>query len=436
MFPLIFAALVMIAMAIGFNVAGWDVLVPVGIGVTATAWRTRSCTTCTRTAGSDSSAVDRSRCSIDSRRSTASTTATAAPPTGCWSRSPPEGRDRPTTRSTHRAEPSEQLLPVPVLGARPPNDLAVLRLPTREGAHRLDVAPQAERRRVGRPAPLRRRRRRAARRTRRARASTPARHGVEAPPRTDADVRTGDHSDRAGAGVGVRRTRGDRSDDVESPPRAVPAGSRQADVPVLRDERPSRRHVGEEGVERCVVLPDREQRRAAEVGPVCGAAAAAGAEQSPEAQPWCTHADGGDRVRAATWRSPPVLAHEVERGDPGHGCHAGSDGGTARARDRSCGLPDRVDPGGGPRVPPPLAVDLRAVGDRNPGYWNAKETLGRRAAVPVFLGDAAKGVAAAAIGRACRRAGDSGGSATSAPAPPWSVTPGRCSPASAAVAAC
>jgi acyl phosphate:glycerol-3-phosphate acyltransferase len=42
--------------------------------------------------------------------------------------------------------------------------------------------------------------------------------------------------------------------------------------------------------------------------------------------------------------------------------------------------------------------DLRMVGDRNPGYWNAKEQLGRRAAVPVFVGDAAKGAFAAAIG--------------------------------------
>ena len=27
-------------------------------------------------------------------------------------------------------------------------------------------------------------------------------------------------------------------------------------------------------------------------------------------------------------------------------------------------------------------VDIRAIGDRNPGYWNAKESLGRRAALP------------------------------------------------------
>lgn len=43
-------------------------------------------------------------------------------------------------------------------------------------------------------------------------------------------------------------------------------------------------------------------------------------------------------------------------------------------------------------------VDLRTVGDRNPGYWNAQETLGRRAALPVFVGDVAKGAVAAALG--------------------------------------
>jgi glycerol-3-phosphate acyltransferase PlsY len=44
------------------------------------------------------------------------------------------------------------------------------------------------------------------------------------------------------------------------------------------------------------------------------------------------------------------------------------------------------------------AVDLRTVGDGNPGYWNVKETLGRRAAIPVFVGDAAKGALAAGLG--------------------------------------
>lgn len=42
--------------------------------------------------------------------------------------------------------------------------------------------------------------------------------------------------------------------------------------------------------------------------------------------------------------------------------------------------------------------DLREVGDRNPGYWNARETIGVRAATPIFVGDVAKGAAGAAIG--------------------------------------
>ena len=43
-------------------------------------------------------------------------------------------------------------------------------------------------------------------------------------------------------------------------------------------------------------------------------------------------------------------------------------------------------------------VDLRDIGDRNPGFWNAREALGRRAATPVFIGDSAKGVIAALVG--------------------------------------
>ena len=44
------------------------------------------------------------------------------------------------------------------------------------------------------------------------------------------------------------------------------------------------------------------------------------------------------------------------------------------------------------------AVDLRDVGDHNPGYWNAKTMLGRRAALPIFVGDVAKGTVAALVG--------------------------------------
>ena len=44
-------------------------------------------------------------------------------------------------------------------------------------------------------------------------------------------------------------------------------------------------------------------------------------------------------------------------------------------------------------------VDLRDVGDRNPGYWNARAVLGERAALVVLVGDAAKGALAVAIAR-------------------------------------
>jgi glycerol-3-phosphate acyltransferase PlsY len=43
-------------------------------------------------------------------------------------------------------------------------------------------------------------------------------------------------------------------------------------------------------------------------------------------------------------------------------------------------------------------VDPRDAGDRNPGYWNVKERLGPRAAVPVFAGDTLKGALAALAG--------------------------------------
>ena len=45
-------------------------------------------------------------------------------------------------------------------------------------------------------------------------------------------------------------------------------------------------------------------------------------------------------------------------------------------------------------------LDLRAVGDGNPGAWNALEQLGPRRAAPVFAGDALKGLAAGLLGLA------------------------------------
>ncbi len=44
-------------------------------------------------------------------------------------------------------------------------------------------------------------------------------------------------------------------------------------------------------------------------------------------------------------------------------------------------------------------VDLRDAGDRNPGYWNARQVIGAEPARVVLIGDVAKGVAATTIGR-------------------------------------
>jgi acyl phosphate:glycerol-3-phosphate acyltransferase len=52
------------------------------------------------------------------------------------------------------------------------------------------------------------------------------------------------------------------------------------------------------------------------------------------------------------------------------------------------------------------AGDLRRVGDRNPGYWNARQQLGVRASLPVFVFDVAKGAAAAGVGWALAGNGD------------------------------
>jgi acyl phosphate:glycerol-3-phosphate acyltransferase len=45
-------------------------------------------------------------------------------------------------------------------------------------------------------------------------------------------------------------------------------------------------------------------------------------------------------------------------------------------------------------------VDLRAVGDGNPGAWNALDHLGPRRAWPAFIGDGAKGLLAGLAGLA------------------------------------
>jgi glycerol-3-phosphate acyltransferase PlsY len=49
-------------------------------------------------------------------------------------------------------------------------------------------------------------------------------------------------------------------------------------------------------------------------------------------------------------------------------------------------------------------VDLRTVGDRNPGFWNAMNTLGGRRSSIVFVGDASKGILTAGAALMMQRA--------------------------------
>ena len=80
------------------------------------------------------------------------------------------------------------------------------------------------------------------------------------------------------------------------------------------------------------------------------------------------------------------------------------------------------------------AIDLRNVGDRNPGFWNARETMGRRAAVPVFVGDVAKGSPRPASEHSSPMTA-CGDSRTWPAVPQWSATRFRSSLDSSGVAA-
>jgi len=51
-------------------------------------------------------------------------------------------------------------------------------------------------------------------------------------------------------------------------------------------------------------------------------------------------------------------------------------------------------------------IDLRQVGDHNPGYWNARQSLGADDARLVLAGDMGKGAVAAAIGRSVAGPGE------------------------------
>ncbi len=70
--------------------------------------------------------------------------------------------------------------------------------------------------------------------------------------------------------------------------------------------------------------------------------------------------------------------------------------------------------------------DPREVGDRNPGFWNVKDRLGWRHAVPVFAGDLLKGTAAGLLGLAAGgwQTGDLGVAAGASVAPVYAAVAG------------
>ena len=138
---------------------------------------------------------------------------------------------------------------------------------------------------------------------------------------------------------------------------------------------------GEEAVEIDFVVPHREQGGAAEIGAGAGVGTSAGPEQPPEPQPGVPGATRGGRCPAERSRPGAAAARTLWRwNDADRRPRWVMLAPMARRPHRCPRLSPRFDPGrrdssaGGP------VVDLRRAGDRNPGYWNAKELLGRRPA--------------------------------------------------------
>lgn len=204
---------------------------------------------------------------------------------------------------------------------------------------------------------------------------------------------------------------------IDPTPFAVPTDRAQPNVPRLRRALPAASNavLGLESVEIGLVIPHGKQRSAREIGTGPGVVTAAGSEQSPEPQPLDTveHRSIDPESRQRDRRLPAGFPNEMKGRDASH------------ASDMLAAMGAINDAVADWSTTPvdiaivvllgyligsiPIAnviarrrasVDLREVGDRNPGFWNARETMGRMAAVPVFVGDVAKGLLAAGLGAA------------------------------------
>ena len=268
----------------------------------------------------------------------------------------------------------------------------------------------------------------------------PARPNVRhAPSRTSARVTTAIGPSAVTGVQAVER--------IDAPPPAVSAEAAQPHVPRLVESLPAPpdRAVARKSIERRVAVPHREQRRAARIDARTRVVGASGAEQPPEHQagravePEPVGAEPRHRERAA----PRGFAHEVERRDPAHrSVMLSVRWYVSTPSRRGCSSPPSSATSLGSIPVANLvthrrsAVDLRDVGDHNPGYWNAKETLGRRAALPVFVGDVAKGDRRGARRCGARRPGGVGHGVRRCGRGDGRPRLARSSPASVAGAAC
>lgn len=175
-------------------------------------------------------------------------------------------------------------------------------------------------------------------------------------------------------------------------------------MPALARTAPTSRDViiDEERIEITFVVPDSKQCAARQIGTAPCVITVTRSEQPPEgqardpSQPESVAAEAREHQR----RLPRRLADEMERCDTTHASAMLSPMGVDVAVTIVVGYLIGSIPFANLVAARRARVDLRDVGDGNPGFWNARETLGRKAAIPVFIGDSAKGVVAALVGLA------------------------------------
>lgn len=228
----------------------------------------------------------------------------------------------------------------------------------------------------------------------------------EVPPRATTDIGAGNYRHPTSPIAINHAIKG-----VDAAPCAMPAEPPKADSEVLFRSLPASRNPmrGQEIVKVLFGLPDSKESSPKQVGARAGVIPIACSEELPELQPWYTSKlrSVGAKTRHCQKRTARTFANQME------GCNSGHVSAMLSAMDSiSTFMPTIVDviiavvigylvgsiPVANAVAKRQASVDLRTVGDRNPGFWNARETLGKKAAIPVLVGDVAKGVVAAGVG--------------------------------------